>query len=365
MWLNVSLLVILNSEVYYKYDFLVKERFMKKHFLSLLLVLTLIPATLFAVPVVITWEWLLDDPAVTAFRYQIGGEDPNKWTVVDASQTSYTVEGLDGSQSYTLYLQQSYDGINFSSSAQATAEPLAVVAAPVVETASVTPAKEEPVVAPVVQEKVAEPVATEQEKTESVAPVVEEKKEEPVAKAGTPAVVPSTLGNSVNRFNFTFGLYGDALYKLEGSLVSPHTWDVAGGLDLSFNNIVSFGKLSGVGLDIMLGYEPYSEQSWKNFFTAEFWQSIHHRASASALVKYNLALDPVAVSLGVGAFGVYPLDGSAFSLSNLKWGLLGKFGITYNINKSFFVGLDANYRYYLVPSGAMTVGGGLVLGFKL
>ena len=49
---------------------------MKLKFTALLAVLILLPAILFAVPVAVTWEWLLEDPEVTTFRFQIDSEDP-------------------------------------------------------------------------------------------------------------------------------------------------------------------------------------------------------------------------------------------------------------------------------------------------
>ena len=112
-----------------------------------------LPAVLFAVPVVVTWEWLLEDPMVTTFRYQVNGEDDDKWTVVDSSVTSHTERGLDGTLAHTLYLQQSYDGIHFSDSAISVAEPMfpAIEEMPVIA--------EEPVV--VAEPETAAPVAEE------------------------------------------------------------------------------------------------------------------------------------------------------------------------------------------------------------
>lgn len=95
---------------------------MKRKFITVLAVLILLPAFLFAVPVVVTWEWLLEDPLVTTFRYQVDGEEEDNWTVVDSSVTSYTERGLDGTVDHSLYLQQSYDGEHFSGSAISVAE---------------------------------------------------------------------------------------------------------------------------------------------------------------------------------------------------------------------------------------------------
>jgi hypothetical protein len=145
---------------------------MKRKFITVLAVLILLPAFLFAVPVVVTWEWLLEDPLVTTFRYQVDGEEEDNWTVVDSSVTSYTERGLDGTVDHTLYLQQSYDGVHFSESAISVAE------------AMFPPEEEVPVVAsepvPVAEEMVAE------EPTEEVVPLAEEV----VAEEPTEEVVP-------------------------------------------------------------------------------------------------------------------------------------------------------------------------------
>ncbi len=147
---------------------------------SLMLVaLVLFAVSLFAAPVVVTWEWMLEDPNVTTFRYQIDGENPDGWTVVDSSVTSYTVKGLDGSKAYTLYLQQSYDGENFSGSAKAVSEPI-FPAEPEEVMADAEPVAEEtPAPAPaVIEEEMvmadAEPVAEEAMVMADAEPVAEE-----------------------------------------------------------------------------------------------------------------------------------------------------------------------------------------------
>lgn len=73
-----------------------------------------------AVPVDLTWDWKLNDLDVTTFRFQLDGEDENKWIVVDSSVTSYSAKDLDGTKEYTLYLQQSDDGVFFSKSVKST-----------------------------------------------------------------------------------------------------------------------------------------------------------------------------------------------------------------------------------------------------
>lgn len=104
----------------------------------------------------VSWEWLLSDPDVTAYRYQLNGED-GEWTVVDGNTSSYTATGLDPYTDYTLYLQCSYDGVNWSVSATSTAYHLLEI---------------EP--EPVVEEVVEEPVVVEETPAEKAEAPAEE-----------------------------------------------------------------------------------------------------------------------------------------------------------------------------------------------
>lgn len=84
----------------------------------------------------VTWQWSLEDPDVTAYRYQIGGESADGWTVVAGDVNSFQAEALDPYSDYTLYLQASYDGKNWSESAVSTAK--AMLQHPVAVESSVT-----------------------------------------------------------------------------------------------------------------------------------------------------------------------------------------------------------------------------------
>jgi uncharacterized membrane protein YgcG len=90
---------------------------MKKRFLAVLALLVLVPTIIFATGVAITWEWMIDDPQVTGFRYQLDDENVDNWIVVDGETTSAVFQNLEGSAEYSLYLQQTFDGVNWSDSA--------------------------------------------------------------------------------------------------------------------------------------------------------------------------------------------------------------------------------------------------------
>ena len=104
------------------YNYSIGDLLMKlRKFLLILAVLVTGMVSLAAAGMTVEWEWLLDDPEVTAYRYQLGGEAPDGWTVVSAYTDTYKVTGLDPYQDYTLYLQRTYDGENWSPSASSTA----------------------------------------------------------------------------------------------------------------------------------------------------------------------------------------------------------------------------------------------------
>ncbi len=141
----------------------------------------------------VTWQWVLSDTKVTAYRYQMNGEKDGKWIVVDGRTSSYTASGLDPYLDYTLYLQASYDGVNWSESASSIAYAvLSVDDVPYVEESVVLPYEgeltvpETEVEAPVEEAApVTEEVVTVSEETapvaeESVVEQVEEVEEEAV-----------------------------------------------------------------------------------------------------------------------------------------------------------------------------------------
>ena len=81
--------------------------------LAVLLLFSL--SAVFALQGLVTWTWFENDPDVEYFRYQVDGEEDDKWTVVDWSVNEVTLL-LDISVLHELHLQQSYDGENWSES---------------------------------------------------------------------------------------------------------------------------------------------------------------------------------------------------------------------------------------------------------
>lgn len=358
---------------------------MKKRSL-LLVALILFSVALFAAPVVVTWEWMLEDPNVTTFRYQIDGENPDQWIVVDSSVTSYTVKGLDGSQAYTLYLQQSYDGENFSGSAKAVSEPIfppepAVVVAPAAPEA-VTPgmgeeatvvAQEEPVAEemvgaeamPVVEE-VAEPVVTE-EMAEVVVeePMVAEAVEaEPVVAEAAPVVaveapVAEKKAKADSRFSTTItlgGRFSHAYDAFSNATPTLQTKNLQAELGLQFKNMMTFNKAFGLGMDVGIAYTPYlsTSRAWGDAFKDLFSDfsglmgDFTQAGTLSVGPMLNMQLGKVAVDLGGGGFITYGPDFKSTKGEAFMYGAFAKLGMAYQINNWFSIGLDAKYNFVLV-----------------
>ncbi|MCH3918696.1 MAG: hypothetical protein LKE40_14800 [Spirochaetia bacterium] len=261
---------------------------MKKKYLTVLALLLLLPSMVFATEVAITWEWMQDDPNVTWFRYQLDGQDSSKWTVVPADTTSYTVQHLDGSKSYTLYLQQSYDGMNWSGSSNSVAkaydQPVEEAAAPV---------------QPVADEQVAAAASTETAKAASTAESesaasVAEKTEQPAETEAQPAVasqpeeVPAVLTEPAaeqpaaapvvateeapvvskkksSGFAPSISLNAGALWLSDDAVFTAASAGAyesyafqAGGI-IGLNRIVSLGSNLSLGIDLrgdLIGYMP-------------------------------------------------------------------------------------------------------------
>lgn len=130
------------------------KKFTKVVFITALFMLVILPLSA-ARTMSVTWNWVLGDPDIKEYRYQINKEDADGWTVVDGKTASYTADGLDAYSSYTLYLQASYDGVSWSVSASNTVNaPLTVEKeeSVKVEETKTLPVEEKVVVLPVVLE---------------------------------------------------------------------------------------------------------------------------------------------------------------------------------------------------------------------
>ncbi len=334
---------------------------MRVKFIALLTVLVVVPAMVFAAPVVVTWEWMLEDPMVTTFRYQVDGEDEANWTVVDSFVTSYTEQGLDGDVPHSLYLQQSYDGINFSGSAISVAEPMFVA-----ETAG----EEEPIVA---EEEVAveEPVFV----AEVAEPVVEAAPVAVVAPVEKPA-----KAKAESRYYTTITLGGTFNYQLAHSIAKYDEYNGKIGLGVNLNNLVTFNKALGLGVDIDVAYSPYMDVNtgWKqasgdllHFKLGDFFGAFDHALDASVAVMLNMHSSKVAFDLGVGGFFIWGPEFTNDAGDSMVFGALAKAALAYRFNKSLSLGVSGKVglalsadNYWPIADLPMFVDGTLFVGFS-
>lgn len=321
----------------------------------------------------VTWQWGHDDANVNYYRYQVNNESDDGWTVVPSSVLSYDATELDPYQSYTLYLQCSYDGENWSESAVAVAEPLLVKGE-----AEAAPAKEEPVSTPSETTVAAE--STKAEASETSAPVAAASdapaKEEPVVVAEEAAPeakkAKSDYGFKANLL-ITGGVDTNVAYndfKLDGTF--PRV-----GIALDLQNIVHAGHWGlGLRFDVNSILQPEA-QNWDNYDIKKPFTNIWYDSSADAKLMMYLGGSAFDFYLGGGAgysiFNPHFTEGSAeettygHSLGKLgpfstAWFVSGNVGMRVRFNRVFSLGAEVNYRY-LLPAEKHTASADLVLGF--
>lgn len=378
----------------------------KKLVIVLLAVFFVGLAPLAAAEMTVSWEWLLDDPDVTAYRYQLGGEDPDNWTVVSADTNTYEVTGLDPYQSYTLYLQRTYDGVMWSASASSTAE--AILVAPEAPTVTAEPAvvEEAPAVeepapveavveeAPAVVEEV--PVAVEEEPAVAVeeTPVAEETAEPaPVVIAPLAPIAPAAIAERPNelalsllvRLGATFPAaqngndFSFGLETVDGFIYGDF------GLAFDIANLAKFGNHFGLGLrtDLLANFVAGSDAGyWDLPKVTDYFDINNYLGSLSLDLKLmlDMTFDPAVIYLGVGAgleiptgndgslwggsYNVFNTDDGRFGMNYFLSGILG---VRFYIGDMFSIGLEGAYKY--VPTkddftnGMHLFSGDIVLGF--
>lgn len=313
--------------------------------LTLIMVLcTLGP--LFAGEISIMWEWEKTDEDVVAFRYQMDAQEADGWTVVESSVTSYSVGPVDDTVSYSLYLQQSYDGETWSESGLLTYDP--------VEFGAVAPAVEpvaEPVAVaeePVAPEVVAEPV----ESTDTIAfestpagfepeimaeePVVEEPLVQPVPvpevkKTGPRVEISFGAGGKADNYLGGFDASGDfvalrtrVLPSITADLVYPNMRKIGSSIDLGIRAGLGYqGYQNGVG-DAIAGFDIHG--------LAMFEYSINRKFSVDASMGFAFMFTGNDIHTGGG------------SVPGVFFGPLAQVNARYKINDTWSVGMQTEVR---------------------
>lgn len=331
---------------------------MKKILLTLSVLLFSVAALFAAQEMNVTWQWLLDDPEVQYYRYQLDGTLDDGWTVVSADISEYTATGLDPYSDHTLYLERSYDAINWSETASSTAEALLVL--PVEE--EVVPAEEE---APAQQETAA-PVITPAEETAVLEPAALD----PVAVAD----------EDESRFAFSLLMKGSMLLPVdyENFKFDPY---VGATLSFDFANIITVGDNFGFGLRWDIEGNLVNVIAVKDLFTSakEFFDIDNYDASLMTALMFTADVRAgfFNLNLGVGGgAGMYNGEkegtiGQDYKLKDFKIGdatfqsaafVQGALGMRFYMGSCFSLGLEGVYRFML-PSMTHVVDAGLVMGF--
>jgi hypothetical protein len=321
---------------------------MKKRIFTLLALLVLLPVMAFATDVVITWEWMLDDPQVTGFRYQLDGEDPDNWTVVDGMTSTCVIEHLDGSKEYTLYLQQTYDGINWSPSAMSTAMPLIAS----------DPMMEEEVVSDDMSASEDMAMVEDHKGEVEVVASSDDMIEEEALTAEEDVIVVEEKMKEKSPYYTSISLRGSGVYAL-ASIPGNTTYDnlsASVGLGLGFNNIIGLSKNVGLGLNIntdliLAPIDGNARASLTSFFTDRTITDYSLRVTLAPEIEFNFGKVVIDVAGLVDATLVdYPYIGSldidADYFDHILLGYGGQLGLAYEFNDHFQFATDAKFRRY-------------------
>ncbi|PKL14177.1 MAG: hypothetical protein CVV52_02925 [Spirochaetae bacterium HGW-Spirochaetae-8] len=311
---------------------------------------------IFAQEVDITWNWTATQDGITAFRYQMDGELDGAWTVVDAAVTSYETGPVDATVPHVLYVQQSFDGVNWSASGSTAFDPVAYaasIAEPAAEEViAEAPAEVVAVVAEVPVETPAEVVAVVAEApVEAPVEVAVTPTEISVASSPTITTAPApepipvpVVSENLNETRMGIELSG-GFGGIASNIVLSSLFDTANtyynmqtkilpvaAFDFVADNLKPIGEKMGIGLRAGVGYQLYAPDSNKINF-----------ADIHVLGKLDISLGrKLAMEVGVGATLVVPyadLNANsvlAFNTAdiNLFYGPVGQLNARYNFSNS-------------------------------
>lgn len=311
--------------------------------------LLVVVAGAFALDATVTWSWSQNDPDVKYFRYQLDGEEEGLWTVVGADVLNASYD-IDVSVEHTLYLQQSYDGANWSASSHTVSAAVEeeTVLADVVETsepAEVPAENVEPIAEPVAEpaSESAEPAETAPEnnsddvqpEVSAEEPAVQEEvvseapAEEAPAKAA-PAVYPA-------RSRIDLGVvYGNKIpFDKDNHLVGASL-----GYTFLFGRTGSFGFGAKAQFTAYTGLDTFKDL--KNISAANF------KGTLDVMLVADYATSWADFYLGVGGEVSAPFT----ALKSYTAGVVAQLGARIRLGNVFGLGLEVTDGYYLYPEAA-------------
>ncbi|AEC02568.1 hypothetical protein [Parasphaerochaeta coccoides] len=388
----------------------------------------LFPAIIMARSVAITWDWFLNDPEVTYFRYQLDGENEEGWTVVNADVFAYTSDPVDGTVPHALYLQQSYDGVLWSASAVSGVDILfppveeVIPEKPVVESVpptssgvlasegsaeTVEAAPVSPDVVPVSEEPVAEnpvavePVAVEAPAVEDSAPATEPtpvvdtpEEVKPVASVTTVAAVPAkVVAKPVNALAKSLDIKVGASYAIFDEVGAYDRLVPGADLTWRLDNGLKLGNRFGVGLQVGIFYDAYLKSASAtpvveanrfkfetNWFKTGAGTTLHHVYGISLAPRFSFAFsEKTSLSLVGGGRIIFSTDALSGSelipgriplisqkpFVGLNYGLIGSLELRHNFSKGFGIGLGLDYDYLFGANARHSFGASLFMGIGL
>ncbi len=277
-----------------------------KKLLALLLLLTCVLSGVLATTGRVTWSWFENDPRVSYYRYQVDGELDDNWTVVDYSVNEASFE-LDISVIHTLYLQQSYDGVQWSESSHVDSEIF-------VEDTFVPEEDYFYDEEYIYIEGEELPAETTEEEVEEV--VEEQVVEEPKYKA---------------QINLDYGFgYMNSIPNSAG----PKTLGVFGSFSRTFTSVGAFEF--GVKTNLAV----YTS---KNLFFDVQNTQLYTYLNAMAMVTKLVASSDIYLAIG-------PEIGAGLVTENsFHAGIALEFGVRYHRSERFTIGFALSDHYYLVP----------------
>ena len=304
-------------------------------------------APLSAKQISITWEWDHADDRVTAFRYQVNGEDPEGWIVVDTSVTSYSLGPVEDTQAFTLYVQQSYDGTSWSASGAMPYDPEQFGALLVSEAVEVTA----PVETPVTDTVEAMPPSEEEILRETfiaVEPPLEEPTEDEVQPVASPVeTLPAPVAPKLQRIELYAGAGGKADGYFPGGAFDPNgdyvtlSKKVLPSITLDYvrSSLTQLWSSIDLGLRAGLGYSGYSTGT-----TSIAGFDLH----ALALAQYDTQ---GAFSFDGGLGFAFMFTSNAIQTASTDIGVffgpVAQVGVNYRINDTWSAGILAETRFLM------------------
>lgn len=293
----------------------------------------------------IKWTWLLEDPEVNYYRYQLDAMDPSGWIVVGGTVSSYQIDDIDAYVDHTLYLECSYDGINWS------------------ETASLTAPAKEKEVAPVAEEaaQVVEEVAEEAGEEVVIEEIIEEIiEEEPIVEEIAP-IAPVKKVKEDTPFVFSLLLKGGLSQNYSSTFEYNPEYHI--GVIFDFANIIPTSKTSGFGLRVDADY-----------LTTDFSDA---GLDATLLLTYNAraGIANFEIGVGIGTTITNTTESSLITTSTESLTSFGNngnvylytealFGVRFYIGDNFSIGLEAFGRMYIPDWEKWRYGANVVFGYS-